>query len=111
MGSPLWGSTESNKTSWFFIVKQQQIRIKQMNIYLTKGIEKQNPIKGWKEQIHQQGGNIYIFHSFETLKSSILKQLEIKIVGSHSRFQKLQKDKQKTHLYLKLCSYEDCWIS
>ena len=33
MGSPLWGSAESNKTSLFFTVKQQQIRIKQ-NEYL-----------------------------------------------------------------------------
>ena len=33
---------------------------------------------------------------------SILKQLEIKIVGGHSRSQKLQIDKQKTHMYLKL---------
>ena len=29
----------------------------------------------------------------------MLKQLEIKIVGDHSRFQKLQIDKQKTHMH------------
>ena len=58
--------------------------------------------------MHQPGGKIYVFRAFETPKSSILNQLEIKILGSHSRFQKLQIDKQKTHMYLKLCNYQDC---
>ena len=35
----------------------------------------------------------------------MLKQLEIKVLGSHSRFQKLQIDKQKNHMYLKLYNY------
>ena len=81
---------------------------------------KQNPIKGWNEQIYQPEGKIYVFHIFiriykytyfETPKSSILKQLEIKIVSDHSRFQKLQIGKRKRHMYLKLCNYQDCWIS
>ena len=38
-------------------------------------------------------------------------QLEIKIMSSHSRFQKLQIDKQKTQRYLKLCNYQYCCIS
>ena len=36
-----------------------------------------------------------VFRSFKTPKSSILKQLEIKIVGGHSIFQKLHVDKEK----------------
>ena len=42
---------------------------------------------------------MYVFHTFETPKSSILKQLEMKILGSHSRFQKFQIDKQKTRMF------------
>ena len=37
---------------------------------------------------------------------SILKQLEIKIVGGHSRSQKLQIDKQKNYVNLKLYNYQ-----
>ena len=55
-----------------------------------------------------QGGKIYVFGTLETPKSSILKQLEIQILGSHSRFQKIQIDQQKMHMYLKLCNYQDC---
>ena len=52
--------------------------------------------------MHQPEGNTYVFRNFETPKSSILKELEIKILGSHSRFQKLQIDQQKTNMYFKL---------
>ena len=52
--------------------------------------------------MHQPGGKIYVFRSFKTPKGSILKQIEMKIVRGHSRFQKLQTDKQKTHMHLKL---------
>ena len=38
--------------------------------------------------------------------TSIFKQVEVKIVGGHSIFQKLQKHKQKA--YLKLYNYQDC---
>ena len=38
--------------------------------------------------------------------TSIFKQVEVKIVGGHSIFQKLQKDKQKA--CLKLYDYQDC---
>ena len=58
--------------------------------------------------MHQPGGEMYVFRTFETPKSSILKQLEMKTLGSHSRFQKFQIDKQKAHMYLKLCNYQDC---
>ena len=58
--------------------------------------------------MHQPWGKIYVFRTFETLKSSILKQLEIKILSRHSRFQKLQIDKQKAHMYLKIGNYQDC---
>ena len=53
-------------------------------------------------------GTIFLVRAFETPKSNILNQLEIEILGSHSRFQNLQIDKQKTHMYLKLCNYQDC---
>ena len=43
---------------------------------------------------------MYVFGSFETIKSSILKQLVIKILGGHSRFLKLHIDKQKAHMYV-----------
>ena len=46
-----------------------------------------------------------------TPKSSILKQLEIKILSSHSRFQNIQIDKQNTQRYLKPCNYQYCCIS
>ena len=59
--------------------------------------------------MHQPMGKIYIFRSFKTPMTSILKQVEIKIVGGHSRFQKLRKDKQKT--CLELYKYQDCRIS
>ena len=58
--------------------------------------------------MHQPGGKIYIFRSSEIPESSILKQLEIKIVVGHSRFQKLQIDKQKIHMHLKFSNYQDC---
>ena len=58
--------------------------------------------------MHQPGSKVYISRTFETSKGSILKQLEIKILSSHSRFQKFQINKQKTHMYLKLCNYQDC---
>ena len=58
--------------------------------------------------MHQPGGNIYVFRSFETPKSSMFRLLEIKILGSHSNFQKLQIDKQKTNMYLKLRNYQNC---
>ena len=57
-----------------------------MNIYLTKSKTKSN--KGMERRC-----KIYVFRNFRTPKSSMLKQLEIKIVGDHSRFQKLQIDK------------------
>ena len=61
--------------------------------------------------MHQPEGKTYVFRSSKTPKSSIWKQLETKIVRDHSRFQKLQMDKEKAHAYLKLCNYQDCWIS
>ena len=48
--------------------------------------------------MHQPGGNIFVFRTFETPESSSLKQLEIKILGSHSRFQRLQIDQQKANM-------------
>ena len=47
-------------------------------------------------------GKLYLFRNFKNPNTSILKQLGIKIVGGPSRFQKLQIDKQKTHVCLKL---------
>ena len=58
--------------------------------------------------MHQPGGKIYVFCSSGTPKSSILRLLEIKILGSHSSFQKLQIDKQETHMYLILRNYQNC---
>ena len=49
--------------------------------------------------MHQPGGKIYVFRAFETPKSNILNQIEIEILGNHSRFQKLQIDKQKTYVF------------
>ena len=50
-----------------------------MNIYLTTSIQKKKRIKDWNEQIHHPGGKKFVFRSFKTHKSSILKELEIKI--------------------------------
>ena len=61
--------------------------------------------------MHQPGGKIYVFRSFKTPKGNILKQQEIKIVGGHSRFQKSQINKQKTHMYLKRYNYQDSRIA
>ena len=88
--------TNSNKTRWISTLLQA---------FKTKSN------KGLKRTDVSTRGKIYIFHSFKTLESGILKQLEIKTVGGHSGFQKLQIDKQKTHTYLKLCNYQDCQIS
>ena len=73
-----------------------------MNIYLTKSL--QNKIQQRAETNKYINQGINVFRTIETPKSSIWKQLKIKILGSHSRFQKFQIDKQKTHLYLKLCN-------
>ena len=71
-----------------------------MNIYLTKSLQNKIQLRTENEQIHQPGCTIYVFCNFRTPKNSILKQLEIKIVGDHSRFQKLQIDKQeKTYVF------------
>ena len=56
-------TANSNKTKW---------------IPTPLKVFKKNPIKDWKEQIHQPGGKIYVFRTFGTPKSSILKQLETK---------------------------------
>ena len=89
-------TTDSNKTKWIST---------SLKAFKTKSNK-------WLERIDTSTrGKIYVFHSFETPKSSILKLLEIKILGGHSRFQKLQIDKQKTHMHLKVCNYQDCWIS
>ena len=89
-------TTNSNKTKWISA---------SLKAFKTKSN------KELKRIDTSTRGKTYVFRTLETLKSSILKELEIKILGSHSRFQKLQIDKQKTHMYLKLCNYEDCWIS
>ena len=85
-------TTNSNKT------KSISISLKAFKIKSNKGL-KRIDTSTRPEDIR--------FRNFETPKSSILKQLEIKILGSHSKFQKLQIDKQKTHLYLKLCNYQE----
>ena len=72
---------------------------------------KTKPNKGLKGIDILTRGNIYVFRTFETPKSSLLKQLGIKILGTHSIFQRLQIDKQKTHMYLKLRNYQECGIS
>ena len=39
------------------------------------------------------------FVALKLIRSSILKQLEITVVGGYSRFQKLQIDTQTTHIF------------
>ena len=78
-------TTNSNKTKWISTLLQA---------FKTKSN------KGVKEIDTSTRGKIYVFCSFKTPKSSILKQIEIKIVGDHSGFQKLQIDKQKAHMNL-----------
>ena len=78
-------TTDSNKTKWI------STSLKAFKTKSNKGLKRIN---------HQPGGKIYVFRTFETPKSCILKQLEIKSLGSHSRFQKLHIDKQKPHMYL-----------
>ena len=58
--------------------------------------------------MHQLGCKIYVFLSLKTSKGSILHRIEIKNLEGHSRFQKLQLDKQKPHMYLKFYNYQDC---
>ena len=95
-----------------FSQQKKPNKFEQNNEYLSHHKHsKQILISGWTEQIHQPRGTLYIFHSFKIPKSSILKQLEIKIVGVVQDLKKLQIDKQRTHMHLKLYNYKDCWFS
>ena len=78
-------TSNSNKTKW-----------------ISTSLQAFQSNKGLKRIDTQSGGKIYVFSSFKTPRSSIVKQIQIKILGDHSRFQNLQIDNQKTHMYLKL---------